>query len=58
MSGDTKQPDAYIQSQLEKTRREDLKYAAFDLHKKQRDWCKRSYEFWCDEGLSLLRNSK
>lgn len=55
---DSAATQGYLQAEIEKTRRSDLKYAAFDRHKSHCERCQRTFEFWCDEGVSLLRNSR
>lgn len=52
------QSNCYLQTEREKTRKSDLKYAPFDLHQKNCEHCQRTFEFWCDEGLALIRAAR
>ena len=47
--------DAWLVAEREKTAKKDRKYSAFDQHQLHCERCKKAYEFWCDEGYSLIR---
>jgi len=47
--------DAWLVAEREKTAKKDRKYSAFDQHRLHCERCKQAYEFWCDEGYSLIR---